>query len=47
MTYLWVGLVVVFGNVKPGKNLIFLKNDKNSKIADMVRGSLKIFQDLR
>ena len=32
--------------VKPGKNLIFLKNGKNSKIAEMVQGSLEIFLDL-
>ena len=28
------------------KNLIFLKNGKNSKIVEMVQGSLKIFLDL-
>ena len=33
-------------NVKPGKNLIFLKNGKNSKIAKMVQGSLENFLDL-
>ena len=31
--------------VKPGKNLIFLKNGKNSKIVEMVQGSLEIFLD--
>ena len=35
---------VVF--VKPEKNLIFLKNGKNSKIVEMIQGSLKIFLDL-
>ena len=29
-----------------GKILIFLKNGKNSKIAEMVQGSLKFFLDL-
>ena len=33
-------------NVKLGKNLIFLKNGKNSKIAEMVKGSLENFLDL-
>ena len=33
-------------SVKPGKNLIFLKNGKNSKIAEMVQESLEIFLDL-
>ena len=33
--------------VKLVKNLIFLKNVKNSKIAEMVQGSLKFFLDLR
>ena len=32
--------------VKPGKNLIFLKNGKNNKIARMVQGSLKNSLDL-
>ena len=32
--------------VKPGKNLIFLKNDKNSKITEMVQVSLENFLDL-
>ena len=32
--------------VKPEKILIFLKNGKNSKIAEMVQGSLEFFLDL-
>ena len=38
-------MVVVF--VKPEKNLIFLKNNKNNKIVIMVQGSLKNSLDLR
>ena len=34
------------GFVKLEKNLIFLKNGKISKIAEMVQGSLEIFLDL-
>ena len=33
-------------DVKPGKNLIFMKNGKNSKITEMVQGSLNIFLNL-
>ena len=33
--------------VKLGKNLIFLKNGKNSKIAEMVQGSLEFFSRSR
>ena len=33
-------------NVKLRKNLIFLKNGKNSKIAEMVQGNLENFLDL-
>ena len=33
-------------SIKPGENLIFLKNGKDSKIAKMVQGSLENFQDL-
>ena len=32
--------------VKPEKNLIFLKNGKNSKIVEMVQGSLEKFLDI-
>ena len=32
--------------VKPRKNLIFLKNGKNNKIAEMVQRSLENFLDL-
>ena len=39
-------VIKVKGYVKPRKNLIFLKNDKNSKIAEMVQGSLENFLDL-
>ena len=34
-------------NVKPEKNLIFLKNRKNNKIGIMVQGSLENYLDLR
>ena len=33
-------------DVKPGKILIFLKNGKNIKIVEMVKGSLENFLDL-
>ena len=33
-------------SVKPGKILIFLKNGKNSKIAEIVQGNLEIFLNL-
>ena len=34
-------------HLKPGKNVIFLKNGKNSKIDEMIQGSLEIFLDLQ
>ena len=40
------GIIVDTIHVKPGKNLIFLKNDKNSQIVKIIQGSLKIFLDL-
>ena len=39
-------LITKIVSVKPEKILIFLKNGKNSKIAEMVQGSLEIFLDL-
>ena len=40
--------ILLWGNnVKLGKNLIFLKNGKNSKIYEIVQGSLEIFIDLK
>ena len=46
MTLFLVVNFYVFLFVKPGKILIFIKNGKNNKIAEMVQGSLKIFLDL-
>ena len=40
-------LLMTGTSVKLEKNLIFLENGKNSKIAKMVQGSLKKFLDLR
>ena len=33
--------------VKPGKNIIFLKNGRNNKIVIIVQGNLENFIDLR
>ena len=43
----YVNVLLMTGTgVKPEKNLIFLENGKNNKIAKMVQGSLKNFLDL-